>query len=108
MRSRGVVADAAILAGVLGFFTGGLLGIKKEVVDMLLMATVTGVIVFFAAFFIIERFMMKKYPEQFSRGGGPRKNVKKRTEGKKGEKKRGTRIDITVKDEDIDDIFNLK
>ena len=46
--------EIALLAGVLGFFLGGLINVRKEVIDILMSAVVTGVLVFFVTYFAMK------------------------------------------------------
>lgn len=43
--------EIALLAGVLGFFLGGLINVRKEIIDIVFAAVVTGVLVFFITYF---------------------------------------------------------
>lgn len=43
--------EIALLAGVLGFFLGGLLNVKKEILDIVLAAVITGALVFFISYY---------------------------------------------------------
>ncbi|MEI7542192.1 MAG: hypothetical protein WCJ94_02945 [bacterium] len=50
--SEHMEVEIAMLAGVLGFFLGGLINVKKDdIVVIVLSAVVTGVIVFFATYY---------------------------------------------------------
>lgn len=46
--------EIALLAGVLGFFLGGLVNVRKEIIDIVFAAVVTGVLVFFTAYFAMS------------------------------------------------------
>ena len=46
--------EIALLARVLGFFLGGLINVRKEMIDIVLSAVVTGVTVFFVAYFAMK------------------------------------------------------
>jgi hypothetical protein len=46
--------EIALLAGVLGFFLGGLINVRKEILDIFLSAVVTGVLVFFTAYYAMK------------------------------------------------------
>jgi hypothetical protein len=46
--------EIALLAGVFGFFLGGLINFRKEIVDIVLSAVVTGVLVFVTAYYAMK------------------------------------------------------
>ncbi len=105
-------AEAAILAGVLGFFIGGLINVNDaDIIKIVLSAVITGVIVFIAVFYSLKLVFAGK--------NGPETAVKEFTADKKnmpaekpaGLKKsdpiKGKKLDIVTKvDDDLfDDIY---
>jgi hypothetical protein len=101
---RAVRAQFSVLAGILGFFIGGLINSGKELVDVMLGAAIGWGLVFFAVYMALEN--MYKDPEEKS----PGVNRAEASAIKKGaEKSKGKKIDITVKsDETFEDIYKLK
>ena len=112
--------EIALLAGVLGFFLGGLINVRKEILDIVFAAVVTGVLVFFTAYFAMTLvFAGTKKDDGAEEGGFQHDNfdrvraaksqanspaapgVKKQTGQVKGKK-----IDIVSEDDSLfDDIY---
>ena len=95
---RKLSVEISILCGIMGFFIGGLFAVKKEVVDILFYATITGTSVLFLSYFLINATV----------GAGFKTETGSRKKGKAPEKKQeGKKIDYTVGDEEgFEDIYN--
>lgn len=101
--NRQVKVQIAVLAGVFGFFLGGLINAGREIIGMTLGAVVGWAVFFFAAFIVLD--FIYKSPEEKGETGPAVTRTKKTG----AEKSKGKKIDITVKgDESFDDIYKLK
>jgi hypothetical protein len=96
-------AQLAVLAGIFGFFAGGLINAGKELVDVMLGAAIGWGIIFFACFIFLEHF----YGDPSGREPEEKDAVHKA--GRKAEKNKGKKIDIIAKsDDNFDDIYRTK
>ncbi len=95
---RKLSVEISILCGIMGFFIGGLLAVKKEVVEIFFYATITGASVLFLSYFLIVATL----------GPGFRNEAGKRKKRKAPKKKQeGKKIDYTVGGEEgFEDIYN--
>ena len=90
-------AETALLAGLGGFFLGGLFNVRKEIIDIMTGAVIGGAVVFFAGFFILG-LVFKINDEEISSGGSDEGFVPAKFKSDKDSKK-GKKIDIVIKDE---------
>ena len=94
---RKTVIEIAILAGVFAFFLGGLVSVKKEIVQMALTATVSGTVVFFMTYLLIIGVYGRRIKDDFPEEAG-----------QQDAKNKGKKLDVTLKDtDDFNDIYNL-
>jgi hypothetical protein len=120
---QNVEIEIAILAGVLGFFVGGLLNVKKELLDIALSAVITGAIVFFTSYFAMvlvfsgkkrsdnddgaayaDQFVEKNFEDLKQPDMAKTGDIKKEILAKKGKK-----VDFVSKDDGLfDDIYKMK
>lgn len=97
-------AQLSILAGVLGFFLGGLINSSKELVDVMLGAAIGWGIMFFVVYMALEN--LYKDPEAQS---SEEKDGEARVKKSGDERSKGKKIDITLKDNNsFDDIYRIK
>jgi hypothetical protein len=82
----------SILIGILGFFLGGIINLKKEIIDIVLSASIGWAFSFFITYFILGIFI-KGDKEQY------KKHFKDNVKGKK--------IDVIISN-NLDEIYNLK
>jgi hypothetical protein len=100
---RSLRAQISVLAGVFGFFIGGLVNAGREILDVMMGAAIGWATAFFMAFFLLKNVYRDSEEEKEEIDSGrqeirPAKNQKK-----------GTKIDITVKDgASFDNLYNLK
>lgn len=100
---RAVRAQLSILAGVFGFFAGGLINSGGEIVDVMLGAAIGWGIVFFAVYLVLEN-IYKNIDEELTGDLTPARAV-----SRKMEKNKGKKIDIIAKsDELFEDIYRMK
>lgn len=88
----------SVLIGILGFFLGGILNLKKEIIDIILYACIGWAISFFLTFFILT-LLTKENKKKFDKNEIKTKIYNNNVKGKK--------IDILISD-DLDEIYNLK
>lgn len=101
---RPVRAQLAVLAGVFGFFLGGLINAGKELVDVMLGAVIGWGLVFFAAYMILEN-IYKGVDEEKYTDSKPAVSAA----SLKAERNKGKKIDIMAKSEDMfEDIYKMK
>ncbi|MFP4465925.1 MAG: hypothetical protein ACLFP1_02635 [Candidatus Goldiibacteriota bacterium] len=101
--NKRLAVEISLLGGALGFFAGGVLGFKKDIVDMLLFAVITGVSVSFLVYFAVYLVFNEELNEDKKPAEPVKKTVKK--PAKKAEKqKKGKKIDIVSGEKD--DIYN--
>lgn len=121
--SEHMEVEIAMLAGILGFFLGGLINVKKDdIVVILLSAVVSGVIVFFATYYamILVFSGTKKTDIDINENEtfgnvdfGKVKNVNKQTQNPvnlnsiiKEKPLKGKKLDIVSSDDNIyDDLY---
>ena len=92
-----VKVQLSVLIGILGFFLGGILNLNKEIIDIIVCASIGWCITFFSTFFLLS-FLYKE------------KNIYISKNSIKYEKKddnKGKKIDIIISD-DLSEIYNLK
>lgn len=100
---RGLRAQVSILAGVFGFFIGGLINAGREILDIMMGAAIGWAAAFFTAFFILKK-MYADPDEEKEEIAYRRQEIRESKNAKKG-----TRIDITVKDDQsFSDLYNFK
>jgi|YelNatPaOPRAMG01_1025707.scaffolds.fasta_scaffold00784_6 hypothetical protein len=92
-----VKVQISVLIGILGFFLGGILNLNKEIIDIILYASIGWCITFFSTFFLLS-FLNKEKEVNIARS-----NVKY----EKKDKNKGKKIDIIISD-DLNEIYNLK
>ena len=108
--NKRLAVEISLLAGALGFFAGGILGFKKDIVDMLLFAVIAGVSVSFLVYFAVYLVFNEELNEDKNTVESVQKTVKKPL-GKKVKKpekpKKGKKIDIVSgeKDDIYDEVF---
>jgi len=86
--------EISILTGLMGFFIGGLINVKNDIVNILLGAVIGGVFVSFLSYFVIVIFFKGRLGIKDSRTG---------------KKEKGKKLDVVLKDEDnYDDIYNME
>lgn len=102
---RSLKGQIAVLCGILGFFTGGLLNSGREIMDIMLGAAVGWGIVFFITYIGLEVLfpsVEEKNPLKAGAGYGPSRD-------KTGGIKKGIKIDYTSNDDlNFEDIYKLK
>ena len=99
-----IEVEIAVLAGVFGFFVGGLVNINREILDIILSAVISGTAVFVVTYYsMILVFSGKKKPSsgsEFIEGLPVLNNFSKISSIKKTAVK-GTKLDIISKDDDL-------
>ena len=96
---RKTVVEIAILAGVFGFFLGGLISVKSEVLQMALTATIAGATVFFLTYLIIVAAYGKNIKDEHLRDD----------DFVSGNRKKGKKFDATITEsDDLNEIYNLR
>jgi hypothetical protein len=102
---RSVKAQIAVLAGVFGFFIGGLVNAGREIMDIMVGAAIGWGIAFFIAFIALEVLRPSAGEENTPVINGNRASPMKEP----GSIKKGMKIDFIARDNpDFDDIYNLK
>ncbi|MBP7792979.1 MAG: hypothetical protein KA120_07960 [Candidatus Goldbacteria bacterium] len=82
----------SILIGIFGFFWGGIFNLKKEIIDIVLSASIGWALSFFITYFILGIFI-KKDNNQYKKYS--KDNIK------------GKKIDVIISN-NLDEIYNLK
>lgn len=94
--NRRTQAETALLAGLGGFFLGGLFNVSKEIIEIMTGAVVGGAIVFFASFFIMGLiFDIKDEHATFISEVDDFVPAKMKRDN---DSKKGKKIDIVIKD----------
>lgn len=97
-----VEVEVAVLAGVLGFFVGGLFRINREIIDIVLSAVITGTLAFVITYYAMMLVFSGKNDDDGFVEGIPPVVGKTAAKNNKPEKK-GGRLDIISED---DGLFN--
>lgn len=80
--------QASIITALIGFFIGGIINIKLEIMEIFLSAIIGGLIIFFITFYILNIYFKDD-------------NL---TLNNKNDKKKGQKVDIIIND--TDDLIN--
>ncbi len=86
-------AEVSIIAGLAGFFLGGIINVSREIIDIVLGAVAGGAAVFFVSFFILGLIYGSKAASAGKDEFVPAE-FKKDNDSKKGKK-----IDFVIKDD---------
>ena len=112
-----IEVEIALLAGVLGFFLGGLINFRKEVIDIVLSAVVTGVLVFFTSYFAMKLVFHGTKPEDsgeagafgpdnFEKAAGAKRTPAKPSEAAATKAVKGKKLDLISRDDSLfDDLY---
>lgn len=95
--NRYLKIQLSVLIGILGFFLGGILSLKKEIIDIVVNASIGWAIGFFLTFFILSVLLKESnigYKEKRAKN-----SIKNNIKGKN--------VDIIISD-NLDEIYNLK
>jgi hypothetical protein len=99
-----IEVEVAVLAGVMGFFIGGLIRINREILDIILSAVLSGTVVFVVTYYaMILVFSGKKNNEisgEFVEGLPEMSNIAVEKTEKKSVNK-GSKLDIVSKDDEL-------
>ena len=98
--NRRLAAEISVLAGIFGFFLGGLVNFKKEIVDIMMAATVTGVGLAFLVFFVIYAVFYEQMKKESESWGTSYTSNTGNTQNKNTPKKQvGKKVDFVVDDD---------
>lgn len=95
--NRYLKIQLSVLIGILGFFLGGMFSLKKEIVDIVVNASIGWAIGFFMSFFIFS-VLIKENDNNFE---------KRKTKNSIKSIIKGKNVDIIISD-NLDEIYNLK
>jgi len=101
-----IEVEIAVLAGVLGFFVGGLIRINREIIDIVLSAVITGTLAFVITYYAMMLVFSGKKDEKNDDDGfveGIPPAVGKTAVRNNKPEKKGGRLDIISED---DGLFN--
>ncbi|MCX8092796.1 MAG: hypothetical protein N3E50_01355 [Candidatus Goldbacteria bacterium] len=87
----------SVLIGILGFFFGGIFNIKKDIIDIIVSASIGWATGFFLTFFIISIFL-KENKKSF---------IEKDSKNSQVNTLKGKKVDIIISD-NLDEIYNIK
>lgn len=87
----------SVLIGILGFFLGGIVNLKKEIIDIVVNASIGWAIGFFLTFFILS--VLIKDSSIDYKAPKTKSSIKNISKGKN--------LDIIISD-NLDEIYNLK
>jgi hypothetical protein len=99
-----IEVEIAVLTGVFGFFVGGLININREILDIILSAVLSGTAVFVVTYYAMILVFSGKKKEVIDTGfieGLPGINEPSKTKTGPTGVKKGTKIDLVSKDDDL-------
>jgi|GEM_PF-1490640 hypothetical protein len=104
-----IEVEVAVLAGVLGFFIGGLIRINGEILDIILSAVLSGTAVFVVTYYAMILIFSGKKKDDISGEfveGLPEMSALAAGKNEKKSANKGSKLDIVSKDDDLmNDIF---